>query len=156
MKKATDESKIRRLKENMHMSAGKRKQPKCHRIFMNDDDQSIPSVDDKATTMNKVALSNTESGNDNLQNKMRHQTASLRELKERTKRVRRLKLAMEQLALQRNLCNSKGSKKKIVLNKDEILSEDDKDRKSRKHSLSSSSTSSDEKVVYKWKRQRAR
>lgn len=90
------------------------------------------AVNDKPS----ISRNNCNSGTSS---KFSTSSAAYKELKARKKRSEKLKRAMNELALQRQLSNSKGSRKKVVV-----------------AGNSGSSSSAQPVVVYKWKRQRSR
>jgi len=165
LKKSVEDHKINKLKENLHI-IGEVK-PKTHKIFVSDKEElesfdtakhfeTIPElvgrsynrlkvpvkVDSETAAAPNIALVEQlmKEGNGKKTPK------GYRELHERIKRSSKLTIAMHELMLQRHLTNSKGSKRKIVLN-----SGDDNNTSSN-----SSNDKKKEVVVFKWKRERLR
>lgn len=184
-KKSADDSKIRKLKENLHL-IGEQK-VKHHKVFVSSEEEledfdaathfnTVPELVGRSFNRPKLVTPSAENGlvtegsasNEamidprclatSLADQVRrakgkaHKAskgdpavpAAYRELRERVKRSKNLKSTIEKLALQRNLTNSKGTKRKIVL-EDGSAGSTDKSGKASKG----------EKVVYKWKKQRA-
>lgn len=180
-KKSADDSKIRKLKENLHL-IGEQK-VKNHKVFVSSEEEledfdvaahfsTVPELVNRAFNRPKLVTRHVE--NDlvddssaasgamidprclatSLADEARrakgkgHKAskgdpavpAAYRELRERVKRSRNLQSTIEKLALQRNLTNSKGTKRKIVV---------------EEGSAGGTKAGKSEKVVYKWKKQRA-
>lgn len=179
-KKSADDSKIRRLKENLHL-IGEQK-VKNHKVFVSSEEEldtfdaavhfnTAPELVSRAFNRPKLVKQTSEGDNSSIEGttgeglidprclatsladearraKGKNHKASkgdpavpaaYRELRERVKRSKNLKSAIEKLSLQRNLTNSKGTKRKIVT----------------EEASSGAKGSKAEKVVYKWKKQRA-
>lgn len=205
VKKCADDSKIRRLKENLHL-IGEQK-VKSHKVFVSSEEEvedfdtaeyfnTAPELVNR--TFNRPKLINTSrqsedsTGDDAMSasaggastekkemlidprsvatslavsssSKKKSKAvvpAAYRELRERVKRSKKLKTAIEELSLQRNLTNSKGSKRKLVVAADGSVSSarsgsSDSDGDSRGGKKGGASRDSKEKVIYKWKRQRS-
>jgi len=156
LKKSVEDHKINKLKENLHI-IGEVK-PKTHKIFVSDKEelesfdtakhfQTIPELVNR--TYNRVKLPVPVDGETATptialveqllkEGKDKKTPKGYRELHERVKRSSKLTTAMHELMLQRHLTNSKGTKRKIVLNSG---SDDDKKK---------------EVVVFKWKKERLR
>lgn len=147
VRKSMDDSKVARLKENLHMIGSK--PAKLHRVFVNSEEDlrdfsveshfgtapelmgrafNRPRTDD----IGKLLNINTNSSAEALAHSLSKKSSAYRELKQRTQRSDKLKGVLSKLAQEKNL-SGKGSKKKIVV--------PGKDGKP-------------DAVVYKWKRQR--
>ena len=173
VKKSADDSKIRRLKENLHL-IGEQK-VKSHKVFVDSEKEqeefdpavhfnTAPELVNRAFNRPRL-LSNTET--DSLidprcvatsltHSKAKKGTAAAvpaayRELRERVKRSNKLKSAIDKLSLQRKLSTCKGSKRKLIVNADGSVST----ASSSSEGKGQSGGSSKEKVIYKWKKQRA-
>lgn len=200
VKKSSDDSKIRRLKENLHL-IGEQK-VKSHKIFVATEDEvedfdsasyfnTAPELVNRSFNRPKLLTSRSsgsadsdpataeyaegsiESANTEVNmidprcvatslavsssSKKKSKAivpAAYRELRERVKRSKKLRTAIEDLSLRRNLTNSKGSKRKYVVAADGSVtakSAGGEEEGSGKKGASDSK----EKVIYKWKRQRA-
>ncbi len=172
MKKSIDDSKIRRIQDNVHLIGQKR--VKSHKIFL-DDDAQITNFDpeshfdtpnelmDRAFNRPKrstiMALANSDPSTvSDLKMPVHSSRSSNAELQQRSKRSARLKTALLQLSLQRSL-SGKGAKRKIkVSNQTDIHFEND----SVVSPLLNRGQDEEDKAaanvvaVYKWKRQRSR
>ena len=152
-RKSIDDGKIRKLRENLHLIGKKR--PKSHKVFCEDEevfdevlyDRKVKSeggsdieeddeeeaedydVNDKKDIHTNIGKFTKK---EVLKLKMK-KAKSYTELERRIVRSKKLETASKGLTLQRNLTNSKGTKRKIKLDPDDSS-----------------------KVVYKWKRQRAK
>lgn len=147
VRKSMDDSKVARLKENLHMIGSK--PAKLHRVFVNSDEElqdfnvaehfgtspelmnrafNRPKTDD----ISKLLNVNTNSSEDALAKSLSKKSSAYKELKQRTQRSEKLKSVLSKLSQEKNL-SGKGSKKKIVV--------PGKDGKP-------------DAVVFKWKRQR--
>lgn len=159
-KKQVDEKKIERLLDSIHLVGVDHK--KHHKVFLDSAEEverfdpavhfcTEPELINRAHNrlrseqlLHHIPQSLLEESNNDGGSKKRKAAMSgvLREIKERSKRAKRLGEAMNELALQRKLATSKGAKKKIVVTK-QI------NGKGRKEKVEK------EIVIYKWKRQRA-
>lgn len=159
-KKAIDDSKIKRLSENLHLIGDQR--PKSHTVFVDSVNEldsfnpaeyfgTAPELVDR--TFNRPKLANIDqtivsSNSGAIKDGDSKKPAAYKELRERVKRSEKLKSAILQLTQQRNLSNSKGTKRKIV-----ISTESGNSNKNGKRARSVPEKK--EVVVYKWKKQRA-
>lgn len=163
-KKAIDQKKIERLRENVQLVGGVK--PKRHVLFVDNDDE-LDSFDIakhfdtpaelldrthnrlKSSQIEQIvreqpkqadALMNHIAEEANHRNSKKHkQPKELKEIREREKRARKLNEAVEELSLQRNLARSKGPRQKVVVAKTVGDSKKPKDV-----------------VIYKWLRKRNR
>jgi len=163
-KKALDEKKVTRLKENIHLIGDVH--PKQHVIFAADEQQladfdpvqhfgTIPEfVDRHYNRIKSSQLDSQNNGSDSLETvndlaagsadsssgrKRKQRSEELKEINERTKRAKRLTSAFEELSQQRNLARCKGARKKITVQK--TVGREKKEK---------------EVTLYKWRRERAR
>jgi U3 small nucleolar RNA-associated protein 11 len=209
-KKAVDDSKIRRLKENLHLIGEQR--PKSHKVFAGSEEQldsfdaaeyfdtapelvnrtfnrpklvalkvsesvgftvgaaageeeeeegegglaAVRTIDPRsvATSLSAGSGYSTKGDKAHTVEKAAKVPAAYKELRERVKRSKKLKGAMEALSLQRNLSNSKGTKRKLVVNAAAAAAASSS---ATSEVLKNGKGNSDkEVVVYKWKKQRAK
>ena len=147
-RKSIDDGKIRKLKENLHL-IGKKK-PKSHKVFCEDEeefdemilrrgkrnDEENDDEDEEDGDVNMKRDIHTNIGKftkkEVLKLKLK-KAKSYDELERRIVRSKKLETASKGLILQRNLTNSKGTKRKINVDPDDPS-----------------------KVVYKWRRQRTK
>ena len=143
-RKAIDDKKIEKIRASLHFTAKGEKG--SHKLFREKDCLSEEGieVDEENDVDGSENVDNDKDGNVNSFSNIgdfskkevmkfkRSQERSYGELERRIVRSRKLKSAVEGLTLQRNLSNSKGTKRKVV------------------------NTEDPSKVVYKWKRQRAK
>lgn len=154
-KKQVDSKKAERLRETVQLIGEVR--PKKHIVFVDDAEQlesfdpathfdTAPELVDRVH--NRLRTSQLEEIVDSQQNiileedevmvgKKRKITPQVRELKQRTKRAKKLEEAYFELSQQRNIATSKGSKKKMVF-KTEVGGKEK------------------EVVVFKWRTERAK
>ena len=150
-RKSIDDGKIRQLQQNLHL-IGKKK-PKTHKYFCEDDEEFDETLYVKKMDSEGVDEGEDykQEGEDDVNRKKDMHTnvgkftkkdilklklkkdKSYNELERRIARSKKLETASNALILQRNLTNSKGTKRKIKVDPDDPS-----------------------KVVYKWKRQRAK
>jgi U3 small nucleolar RNA-associated protein 11 len=205
-KKAVDDSKIRRLKENLHLIGEQR--PKSHKVFVGSEEQldsfdaaeyfdtapelvnrtfnrpklvalkvsesvgftvgaaageeegegglaAVRTIDPRsvATSLSAGSGYSTKGDKAHTVEKAAKVPAAYKELRERVKRSKKLKGAMEALSLQRNLSNSKGTKRKLVVNAAAAAASSSATSEVLKNGKGNSDK---EVVVYKWKKQRAK
>jgi U3 small nucleolar RNA-associated protein 11 len=185
VKKSSDDSKIRRLKESLHLIGEQRS--KSHKVFVDSQGEqeafdpaahfnTAPELVDRFYNRPKLLSAREDSGSGAVatsaglidprcvttslgaaagSKKRKAGTAAVpagyRELRERVKRSTSLKTAIDKLSLQRQLSNSRGSKRKLVVGADgSVVSA------SAEGASSGSKDKDSGKVVYKWKKQRAR
>ena len=146
-RKSIDDGKIRKLRDNLHLIGKKR--PKTHKVFCEDEEEfealwdrtvrnngNVEEEEEEEYTVDNEKDIHTNIGKftkkEILKLKMK-KAKSYNELERRVARSKKLEIASNGLILQRNLSNSKGTKRKIKLDPDDSS-----------------------KVVYKWKRQRAK
>lgn len=187
VKKCSDDSKVRKLKESLHL-IGEQK-VKSHKVFVDSEIEqeafdpavhfnTAPELVGRFYNRPKLLSSEAEAGDGGADGEgqgagvstsaglidPRSVAASLegpgkrkragsagavpaayKELKARVKRSNSLKTAIDKLSLQRQLTNSKGSKRKLVVGADGSLAQGAADGAGKDGG----------KVVYKWKKQRA-
>lgn len=196
VKKCADDSKIRRLKENLHLIGEQR--VKHHAVFVDSEEElttfdpaahfsTVPELVNRTFNRPRVLTARDNSdgseapavptaglidpatvatslSSSSSKGKLKSAVpAAYRELRARVKRSNSLKSAIDKLSLQRVLTNSKGTKRKIVLGADGGVvstgqrkggaTEEEGVKGKRK---AGDSGAGEEKVVYKWKKQRAR
>lgn len=152
-KKAVDEKKVEKLKENIHLIGDVH--PRHHIVFV-DDKRQLDSFDPAThfqtsselvdRHFNRLRVSHIQDDADavpvvpsSADKKRKNRSEELEELNQRLKRAKKLSSAMEELALQRNLARSKGARKKITIKK--VVGREKKEK---------------EVTLYKWGRERAR
>jgi DNA polymerase IIIc chi subunit len=154
MKKAIDDRKIEKLKQNLHLVD--HKSVNNHTIFVESEEEAIKKTNDiNITEENKnnddenKKLINELTNNNQIINKktikkiVNSNLQSYEELEKRQKRADKLKEAFFSLTQQRNL--SKKNAKKIPLIQNNNNNDNNGDSGDEK-----------EKFIYKWKRQRVR
>lgn len=183
-KKSADDSKIRKLKENLHL-IGEQK-VKSHKIFVSSEEEqetfdpaahfntapelvgrafnrprllsasasselgAVTGLASEAGLIDPRCVATSLAAPGRPGKKLAAVPRAYKELRERVKRSNSLKSAIDKLSLQRNLTNSKGSKRKLLVQADgSVVSS------SAQSTGSSSAGAGREKVVYKWKKQRA-
>lgn len=158
-KKQVDQKKVERLRQSVHLIGDVA--PKKHTVFVDNEEevadfdpvehfQTIPELvdrphnrlrasqlDDLAEQPGKVVA--LEEAEDTSPGRKRKLSREMREIKERTKRAKRLEDAYFELSQQRNLSTAKGAKKKMVITK--TVGKEGKEK---------------EVVIYKWRRERAK
>lgn len=183
VKKCSDDSKVRKLKESLHL-IGEQK-VKSHKVFVDSEQEregfdpaahfnTAPELVGRFYNRPKLLSSDAADGADgsgvvstsaglidprsvaaSLEGGKKKKKAGsagevpagYKELKARVKRSKSLKTAIDKLSLQRQLTNSKGTKRKLVVGADGSLAQG-----------AAEGTGKDGgkvKVVYKWKKQRA-
>lgn len=184
VRKTMDDKKVERIKSGLHLigEVVASSKTKKHTIFVDNSEEldtfdaathfnTAPQLVDRA--FNRPLLSNIDSMYSNnressdqiiSEDKVRKSTAKkeklYKELTERTKRSKKLETAYFQLSQQRNVQNSKGSKRKIVITRDskgEVVKQNSNSKKNKaKEEEDKDLGKTRETVLYKWKRQRTR
>ena len=163
LKKSTDDNKIEKLRSSLHIIG--QKQVNKHTIFVETPDD-LKSFDPKeyfSTTeefversfnrpksdqLLKTAELNKDLNSKDIKAISNLKEKSYKELRARANRSKTLKKAYFDLSLQRHLCGSKGTKRKLVIKEDgTVLSG---------NSIEAKDLDEGDKVVYKWKRERSK
>eukprot|EP01038_Epipyxis_sp_PR26KG_P015182 gene15182-20451_t len=131
-KKSIDMHKIDKLKKNLHLID--QSQPKSHIKFIEEIHDQINDEDENDENQSNqkeiIILNNVKPSM--VRKLYMEKNKSYKELKQRTNRYEKLEQAANLLQLERNLTNSKGARRKIVVDEENGINQ------------------------YKWKRQRAR
>jgi len=170
-RKAIDDKKIEKIKENMHMIGDVK--PKQHKIFVDDREkvanfdvaehfETVPELVENShnrlrldTIKNHIASDsmNTMTKKD-IKKVLKKKEKTVKELEGRSKRAEVLKKTMEKLQTQRNLLG-KGTKRKILIDEN---GQTVKKQKKNSNENDNDDNDDDDKltVVYKWQRERKR
>lgn len=171
-RKAIDDKKIEKIKENMHM-IGEVK-PKQHKIFVDNAEKvkdfdtaqhfgTVPELVENShnrlrleTIENHIASDTLNTMSKKASKKLlKKKEKTVKELEGRSKRVEVLKKTMDKLQTQRNLLG-KGTKRKILIDENGQIVK--KQKKSAINDNENDDNDDDDKltVVYKWQRDRKR
>ena len=170
-RKAIDDKKIEKIKENMHMIGDIK--PKQHKIFVDDSNkietfniaehfETVPELVENSHNRLRLETIKNHISSDSINTMtkkeikklMKKKEKTVKELEGRSKRAEVLKKTMDKLQTQRNLLG-KGTKRKILIDENGQVV-----KKQKKNSIDNDNDNSDDEnkltVVYKWQRERKR